>query len=637
MIEEIINENNIENALIYLESKKNNAGIDGMKISDLRQYIEDNKDVFIANVLNGSYTFNLIQECEILNYKGKKRIIAKISSIDRLLLRCIFQSLELRVNGKLSNSSFAFQKNKGVPQAISHCKKMICNSESKYALCIDIQDFFQSIDHDILMELLKKYGADELTSSLIYKHLKTKTVFNMEIRQNDKGIVQGSLLSPLLSNIYLNELDAYLEQKNIKFCRYADDIRVFTKEYEEAITINKEIEEFLFSSLKLSINRQKSRITKCDGMEFLGNVFVVDEINNLIQNKRVQKNRQFDYFSNWHSSSIEKRNDEYFIINDGIVTQKDFTILFENEDKKIIIPSNVTNTLNIYSSITFSSTFFRYIASKGIVINMFDNHAECIGSFIPANIKSDYNLEIKQLSYYTDEKKRLSIAKQFAMCAGHNIRENLKYYNKYKKSTLIGETIKKISELIQKENLCNNVNSLMAYEGQIRINYYNCFNEIISNEAFFFHGRKKRPPKDPINALISFGNTLLYRFVAKEIYKSRLCIKIGYLHSTNKRVESLNLDVSELFRPIIVDRIIFSLINKGMINIQDHFDYEKDKVYLSDKGKRIFIKNLSIKMKTKIKNKNVYYSYSELIKNELNKLVHLFDDKEQYKGYKHFN
>ncbi len=637
MIEEVINEANIENALTYLEGKKNNSGIDGMKISELRNYLSNNKDVFIKSVLNGTYTFGLIRENEILNYSGKRRVIAQIISLDRLLLRCLFQVIELKTMGKLSDSSFAFQKNKGVSSAISYCKKLIIDNRVKYVLNLDIKDFFDSVDHDIMISLLKKYGICDRTCELIYKHLKSKTVLNMEIKQKDVGLVQGSLLSPLLSNIYLNELDKYIEENNILFCRYADDLRIFVDSYAKAVDINKLITEFIKQKLKLDINKKKTGIVSINEMNYLGYSFICDKNTGLVEVKRKQNSREYNKFSAWHESSIEKNNDIYYVINNGILTQKDFTLLFENEQKKMIIPSNVTSTLNVYSSITFSSSFFKYISEKKIVINLFDNYGEKVGTFIPNNMNKEISLELEQLKCYMDDRKRLSYAKQFAMAAAHNLRENLKYYNKCKKSEIIEDKIKKIGELIKKENECDNVQSLMAYEGQIRINYYSCINEILPEKKFVFENRNKMPPRDPINSLISFGNTLLYNYVAKEIYKSRLCIKIGYLHTTNKRNETLNLDISELFRPIIVDRTIFSMINKGMINEIEYFDYYDDKVFLNEKGKKLFIKSLSNKLDTKRKDKNEYYSYSDLISKEIKNLIKSFECNEQYKAYKYFN
>ena len=152
-------------------------------------------------------------------------------------------------------------------------------------------------------------------------------------------------------------------------------------------------------------------------------------------------------------------------------------------------------------------------------------------------------MSIQQALIYENGEKRLDIAKQFAMSAAHNIRENLKYYARHNKNELIRQSIDKITSLMLKEKVSLSVSDLILTEGQIQNIYYACLNDILPNDDFQFVKCTKRPPTDSLNSLISFGNTILYRKIANEIYKSRLDIRIGFLHSTNRRYESLNLDI----------------------------------------------------------------------------------------------
>ena len=167
----------------------------------------------------------------------------------------------------------------------------------------------------------------------------------------------------------------------------------------------------------------------------------------------------------------------------------------------------------------------------------------------------------------------------------------------------------------------------MALEGDIRKVYYDAFNVIINQNEFYFENRSKRPPENPINALISFGNSLLYTTVLSQIYRTHLDPRIGYLHETNRRSFTLNLDLSEIFKPIIVDRVIFSLINKRQIQLK-HFDEDLDYAYLNEKGREIFIKEYEDKLNTTIKHKDLgNVSYRKLIRLECYKLYkHLLDE-----------
>lgn len=174
----------------------------------------------------------------------------------------------------------------------------------------------------------------------------------------------------------------------------------------------------------------------------------------------------------------------------------------------------------------------------------------------------------------------------------------------------------------------------MAIEGNIREVYYNSFDRIVNDENFSMDERSKRPPKNRMNALISFGNSLLYTTVLSEIYKTHLDPRIGYLHSTNFRRFTLNLDVAEVFKPIIVDRVIFYLLNKQMIKPSD-FDQRLGGLYLKEGGRKTFIEKFEERLNTTIKHRKIgkEVSYRRLIKLELYKLEKHLINEEEYEPF----
>ena len=170
----------------------------------------------------------------------------------------------------------------------------------------------------------------------------------------------------------------------------------------------------------------------------------------------------------------------------------------------------------------------------------------------------------------------------------------------------------------------------MALEGNIREHYYQAFDEIVGNPDFTFQERSRRPPKNFLNTLISFGNSLMYTICLSEIYKTHLDPRIGYLHATNFRRFTLNLDIAEIFKPIIVDRLIFTLLGKKMIT-KDDFDRFTEGIMLKEKAKKCFVENLDEKLKTTINHRDIGrpVSYRRLIRLELYKLEkHLMGEKE---------
>lgn len=177
---------------------------------------------------------------------------------------------------------------------------------------------------------------------------------------------------------------------------------------------------------------------------------------------------------------------------------------------------------------------------------------------------------------------------------------------------------------------------MMLVEARARELYYRMFNEILSSGEFRYTTRTKRPPKDALNALISFGNVYLYNRIATEINKTSLDIRIGFVHSTTTRNQSLNLDIADIFKPIIVDRVIFSLINLRMINVDEHFEtLDNGAVYLNSSGKRLFINALDDKVYEKQTEDNHPLSYETRIRNEVSKVFRLIIYDEKYKPYKY--
>ena len=540
--------------------------------------------------------------------------------------------LEKRLASKFSEKSFAYQKNKGIVEELELIKKYI-QEGAIYVAKLDIQDFFDNISRDKMLLILEKQKVDKITMKLIEKFLKCEIEYNNINSQKIKEIIQGSPLSPILSNIYLNNFDKLLEGKNYKFARFSDDIFLFE-------TTKKELEEkmdFMIEVLKkdyeLEINKNKIIIDNAEKIDYLGYKILKNDG----QIEFIKKSRTQEKVCNyWKASSIRYENNEYHIVNDGILNKKDFSLLFENKEKKRYIPVEVTNSINIYSEVIIANNFFDYINDKNITINFFNKYGKYIGKFLPNKSRKSALTVLKQIEIYNDSKRRMNLAKDIIIVGIHNILSNIKYYNRRYELNL-DEKINKIIELRDEMRTSEEYNKILLLEARIREIYYSTFNLILKNKDYYFYKRTKRPPEDPINSLISFGNALLYNYIAKEIYKTTLDIRIAFLHASNNRYESLNLDISEVFKPIIVDRVIFSLINKKMINAKVHFEKNNQAVYLNKEGKTIFIREFYEKLKEALKSKNGAITYEMLIRKEIYKLLNYINgETKDYKAFKYY-
>jgi len=322
-----------------------------------------------------------------------------------------------------------------------------------------------------------------------------------------------------------------------------------------------------------------------------------------------------------------------YIFSNGELKRKQDTLFFElASGEKKYIPVENTEEIHILGEVSINKKLLDFISQKGIVLHFYNYYGFYEGSFYPKEHYNSGMLILKQAEFYNDFEKRIFIARKFVEGAFLNMVKVLEYYNL--RGENLNEEITKIKNLGENLEKYPSIEEIMALEGNAKDIYYRSFNKIIKNENFHFERREKRPPRNRINALISYGNSLLYTYTLSEIYKTHLDPRIGFLHTTNFRRFSLNLDVAEIFKPIIVDRAIFKLINKEMIK-EDNFLEEMGGIYLNDAGRKIFVEEMDNRMSTTIKHKKLgrNVSYRSLIRLELYKVEkHLLGD-EMYEPF----
>lgn len=267
---------------------------------------------------------------------------------------------------------------------------------------------------------------------------------------------------------------------------------------------------------------------------------------------------------------------------------------------------------------------------------MFDKYGNFLGSFHSQEHYKRTSILLKQVTLYNDLPKRLELARKIEIASLHNQRENLRYFYKHSKKESLKKAIEFMSDYISQMKNVKDINQLMMIEARAKQRYLRTFDDMIDNEEFPFEKRTRRPPQNEVNALISFGNTFLYRRIANEIYKTALDIRIGIVHSSNSRSETLNLDIAEIFKPLIVDRAIFSVIHNLQVHRNMHFETTKeDGIYLNNVGRRIFIRELEQKLNLKLSVNGQKITYDRIIKNEIHKILCCIEKDEKYKPFKY--
>ena len=323
----------------------------------------------------------------------------------------------------------------------------------------------------------------------------------------------------------------------------------------------------------------------------------------------------------------------YYLYKSGRLQRKDNTleVVYRDNTKKSI-PVERVDDIYIMTEFDFNTNLLNFLSKFGISVHYFNYYGFYTGTYYPKEQWVSGKLLIKQVENYIQPNKRIIIARAFIEAAAYNIYRNLKYYNNRGKN--VQKNIEQIEFLRKQINLCKDVPELMGIEGNIRKVYYDSWNEII-NQDIGFEKRVKNPPDNAINSLISYVNTMIYTRVLSEIYKTQLNPTISYLHEPSERRFSLCLDIAEIFKPIIADRMIYSMLNKKQITEND-FEQELNFLYIKESARKEITKELDSRLQTTIKHRTLGrdVSYEYLIRLEIYKLIKYLTEEVPYEGFK---
>ena len=317
-----------------------------------------------------------------------------------------------------------------------------------------------------------------------------------------------------------------------------------------------------------------------------------------------------------------------YIYQNGELKRNDNTLRFINEEgEKRDIPINSISEIYFFGENTINSKLVTFLSQHNIMVHFYNYYDFYTSSLVPKKTMISGKLLVKQCESYTDEMKRLNLAKKFIIGAANNIYRNLRYYNGRGKD--LKDPMSDISRLMNRIPEANSIFGLMGIEGNINKIYYGAWHKII-NQEIDFEKRVKRPPDNIINTLISYLNSLVYSTVLGEIYKTQLDPTISFLHEPGTSRFSLSLDISEIFKPLIADRIIFSLLNKNQIQ-EKHFIDNLNYLHLEENGSKIILGEYDSALKRTVTHKDLgrQVSYRYLIRLECYKLIkHLLEEKE---------
>jgi CRISPR-associated protein Cas1 len=384
----------------------------------------------------------------------------------------------------------------------------------------------------------------------------------------------------------------------------------------------------------------------------------------------------------------------YYVLSNGRVKRESNTLVIEQQSTgaKRPIPIEDVESLFVFGEVDVNSKVLNFLSQKRVPMHVFNYYGHYAGTYHPREYLHSGYLVVQQAAHYLDPAKRIAIAKEFVAGAGHSILRTVAYYARRKgaageageasepageiapaeaeevdvavdealksgasdavaergaaaggeaeaEGSEVEDSLESVHAIVSKQAAgageSREVGELMGFEGKMRERYYSAWKHILIGD-WSLERRVRRPPDNELNALISFGNMWLYTICVGEIYRTQLTPTIAYLHEPGERRFSLALDVSELFKPLIVDRTIFRLVNNRQIDTDAHFDKSMDGCFLTDAGKQVFLRELEAKLATTIRHRRLsrHVSYRHLIRLECYKLVRHLTGVEAYRAFR---
>lgn len=278
-----------------------------------------------------------------------------------------------------------------------------------------------------------------------------------------------------------------------------------------------------------------------------------------------------------------------YLISMGELRRKDNTLIFRNEKGNIHIPVHTIRELYCLNEISMNSKLFHFLSSAGIPIHFFNYYQQYAGSFYPKEQLISGRLSVQQASAYMT--KREIVAKAIVLGIADNIHTTLYHYYSHGKRDLkpyLDWLKQDVPVLLEKEL---EITQILFVEGEIWRRFYQSFQYFLPQE-FLMNKRVKRPPDNPMNALVSFGNSILYTKTITQIYHTHLDQTISFLHESGEQRFSLSLDLCEVFKPIIVFKTIFENVNNHKLQVGKHFERKYNYCLLNENGRNIFLRSL---------------------------------------------
>lgn len=638
------------------------AGVDGVDIEDFAFALNTNLTRLQKDLQAKKYAPKPLLQVLIAKEDGSERPLAIPTVRDRVAMTAVSLVLVPLFERHFDNASYGYRPGRSAEHATLRVQQLY-DQGYKWVVDADIEDFFNQVDHSILFNRLREWVHDDALVRLITLWVRAKIRSGEKFITPTKGLPQGSPISPLLANMYLDAFDDRLAAKGMRFVRYADDFLLLCKDEPSAKQAFMDA-GILLADLQLRLKYRKSRVTSfAAGFEYLGALFqgalvIPPRARNDPASKKTLPSEDValsdDFMpvrpvrssgrmpepgrighpgypetsSPWHEGREDDDDvgagseasdpvyaeadisDSYhpfmrtlYVQQQGSLLTKDgsrFVVTYRGEPLASIPVVKVAQIM-VFGNAHLTTPVLKHCLLTGTPVTFLSRRGNYYGRLDNPLLVSP-SLQAAQFATYHDERRRLALAKSLLRAKISNSRALLMRQRRIKrlKQPLLSETIDALLDYHNRLQHAKDIAQALGFEGAAAKAYFRVMGEII-NPAFTFTGRHKRPPTDPVNSLLSFGYSLLYYNMLALVHACGLHPYVGSLHAINDQHASLVSDMIEPFRAPIIDGLVFYLVNKRILKPKDFYFPEdaEGACLLTNSARKTFIQHFEARLARK--------------------------------------
>jgi CRISP-associated protein Cas1 len=676
---------------------KNNgcAGVDGETIAHFRR----KADIYLADLLQavktGTYQPLPLRPLHIPKKAEGWRGLAVPTVRDRIVQQALLNVLHPLLEPQFESCSFAYRPGRSYKMAVQQIDHWHDRGYN-WVLDADIVQYFSQVKHQRLLAEVRERLPDDAILALIQDWLAAGVLTGAGIVLPQQGLAQGAVISPILANVYLDDFDEEIAASKLKLVRYSDDFVILGKSQQQIITAKEQVANPL-ADMGLELHADKTQITNFDkGFRFLGHLFAGELILPSKPPKQAKRTKavldhppgedgppppRLIYSDSAHQqptqmqqallaavkASVQPIPPPLYVVL-GYTVRPETTVKIESkevlwktgmstlylvqqqstlrreqgrfliqspDDPAVEIPIQEVERILVFGNVQLTTAAISTCLDQQIPVVFLTQLGEYKGHLWTAEL-CDLDSQSWQFQRQNEADFQLEMAMHLVWGKLRNSRQSLLRWNRKKQMPKVIEEIARLAVLITAVETAPTLDALRGYEGTAARLYFSCLGQLLTPPEFKFTERNRRPPKDPVNSLLSFGYTLLFNNVLSLILAEGLNPYLGNLHRSDRKEPHLAFDLMEEFRAAIVDSLVLTLINKQILKPTDFtWPDPAGGIYLQDPARRVFLKHFEERMSEEIKHPETTspISYRRIIQMQVHHYKSCLRDRAAYEPF----